>query len=1085
MDPQAYQNNDVVSPGTNAGISAASVAFSASDTSSITANVGAASLAIAVSGGASVSVSIGLSLATNTIDNDVKAYLANATTVTTTSTTVGISVMSEENATIHATSTAASVAAAGGLVGVGIAGAGAEATNVINGTDNAYVCGSGLTSAVGVSVTTTDTSNIQATITTAAAGVGVGVLGVGALIGAAVAENFVGYNSDGSPGSLQVEACVDDSSINAAQALTLTATSGQTIDAKVVAGSVAIGGGLVGLAASGAGVYTENRIGATVWADIDGDGSTTGITANAVTVTATDQSSITATAASVAVAFSLAPVGVSVAAAVTIASNTISNDVEAYIKDATAPVVTTQSGDLDVEASETASITATAAAAASAVAAGSWFSAAFSLADVNSTNAITSQVSAFIASSTNVAAAGAVQVSAGNTPTVSDTIVAVSLAGGLYGIAFGLSQAQDMEEETVAAYIDGSTVQAQGGNLEVMATSNPSITTTNVATAITVAIGAAAAAAESNLTIDTTTQAYVNKATLTAGDANNEYKYDVIVKAISTSTAAPTVTSVAGGYVAFAGLTSEAKIDGTTEAYACGTTTASAAAFDIGAKANNTATEDSNVAAVGLIGVGILSLTATDTPTVQAYLGAGSNVQNNQGGITVDATSSDEVTAQAQGVSAGLVAIGANDATATMTPTVSAWIGSGATVTSTGAVTVEATAMTTNGALASGDLKAVSAGDVESGTIMATAGAQVTSDIGSGATVLAAGIVTVTAAGTNLVEATADVLSIGILLNMTGIAATATDNGADSAYVGAPAGTTGAGAVVGTATQPDGGLDVQATGADSSTANVDLSGGGAFSDSSANATATTSPTLNAYVSSGSMVNVTGNVTVQSTSTTGGNATTKGSSGGILTVSGSQATTTVTPTINTYIATSSGASGLEVSPQDISSSIITPNPYPTPFTNGEPVGYSLAGGDRHRRTDARNHLLRDQRHGDQLPTGDPGQHHPHHPHHDQRHGRTVLHTWDDHRGGRQHHREFELRCAAGPGVRRLLHAIPGQWQPDQLPAQHRTRDRLYRHLRPERQLEQSRPHRSAPLSRHRGELDRGGAWCGLRRRHRRQ
>ena len=106
-----------------------------------------------------------------------------------------------------------------------LAGAGAEATNVILGTDNAYVSGSSLASAAGVSVTTTDLSNIQATITTATAGIGVGLGGVGASLGAAVAENFVGYNSDGSQGSLQIMAYVEDSSIDVAQDFNVSATS--------------------------------------------------------------------------------------------------------------------------------------------------------------------------------------------------------------------------------------------------------------------------------------------------------------------------------------------------------------------------------------------------------------------------------------------------------------------------------------------------------------------------------------------------------------------------------------------------------------------------------------------------------------------------------------------------------------------------------------------------------------------------------------------------------------------------------------------------------------------------------------------
>ena len=330
--------------------------------------------------------------------------------------------------------------------------------------------------------------------------------------------------------------------------------------------------------------------------------------------------------------------------------------------DAAASVMTTHTGDLEVNAAETASITATAAAAAAASTTGG-IGAAFSAAGLSSTNTISSQIDAYIANSTDVEAAGAVQVSAGNTPTVSDTIVAAALAQGLYGLALGLSQAQDMETETVAAYIDGSSVQAIGGNIAVMANSNPSITTTNVAAAITFALGGAAAGADSNLTIDTTTQAYVNNATLTA--TGN----DVLVQATSTSTAAPSATSAAGGIVGVGVLTSEATIDGMTEAYADGQTTASANAFNIDATANNTITSESTEVAVGLAGIGILSQSATDTPTVQAYLGAGSNVQSNQS-IMVDAMSSDDVTAQAEGVQAGLAAIGLTSATATMTPTV-------------------------------------------------------------------------------------------------------------------------------------------------------------------------------------------------------------------------------------------------------------------------------------------------------------------------------------------------------------------------------------------------------------------------------
>ncbi len=93
---------------------------------------------------------------------------------------------------------------------------------------------------------------------------------------------------------------------------------------------------------------------------------------------------------------------------------------------------------------------------------------------------------------------------------------------------------------------------------------------------------------------------------------------------------------------------------------------------------------------------------------------------------------------------------------------------------------------------------------------------------------------------------------------------------------------------------------MEAAGADQSAANVNLSGGGAFSGQGGNATANTKPTLNAYLSSGSQVNAFGNVTVKSTSTTEGHAITTGASGGIVDVGESQSHVSLTPTINTYI-----------------------------------------------------------------------------------------------------------------------------------------------------------------------------------------
>ena len=70
-----------------------------------------------------------------------------------------------------------------------------------------------------------------------------------------------------------MRAYVSDSSIDAAGALTIMATESATIDAIVVAASVAISGGVVGASLSGAGAAATNRIATEVQAFIDGDGA--------------------------------------------------------------------------------------------------------------------------------------------------------------------------------------------------------------------------------------------------------------------------------------------------------------------------------------------------------------------------------------------------------------------------------------------------------------------------------------------------------------------------------------------------------------------------------------------------------------------------------------------------------------------------------------------------------------------------------------------------------------------------------------------------------------------------------------------
>jgi hypothetical protein len=292
------------------------------------------------------------------------------------------------------------------------------------------------------------------------------------------------------------------------------------------------------------------------------------------------------------------------------------------------------------------------------------------------------------------------------------------------------------------------------------------------------------------------------------------------------------------------------------------------------------------------------------SPTIRASLGQDSRVLVGQSTL-IDAESSAGVTADVQGVEVGGVAVGVSLADAASVPTVQAYIENGAWVAATsGSVTVQANHLSLGGALASGNSSGIAVGTGQGANINAVASAFVDSHIGSNAIVHAGGTVWVTASGDNDAIASARALSVGVVLNVAAIFATATAGGSDGAHVDA-------GAVVGTTLNPAGGLDVEASGTHASTATVDLSGGGAFSGTGGNATAYTNPTVFAYLDGGSTVDVSGDVTVRSTFLPQAHAKTTGAGGGIVDVTESLANVHVTPTIETYINSTSVTAGGQI------------------------------------------------------------------------------------------------------------------------------------------------------------------------------
>ena len=381
------------------GIIADSISLTAVDSSTITADVAGGSLAGAFTGETGVSLSIGVALAYNEISNDIAAYIKNADNQVK-SLTGGIVLSAGEAANITALSIAASASLAiAGTAGIALSGAGAETTNVILTWTNAYLEGSTIVSAGDVTLYAGNTSKITAKIITGtlAAGIG-GTAGVGASIGASLARNLIGWDTDGNYMPAQVQAYVKNSSIDAEGNLTQAALANETIDAVVVAGSVAIsGGGTAGVGLSGSGADAKNKISTQVKAFIEGDG-TTGIVAENITLTAFDLSGIKADVGAGSLAASFAgTAAVSLSIGVALAENAIMNQVEAYI--ANADSVTATDGSITVQALEGATVNALSVAASLAASFGT-VGVALSGAGAEVENTIANSVQSYITDST-------------------------------------------------------------------------------------------------------------------------------------------------------------------------------------------------------------------------------------------------------------------------------------------------------------------------------------------------------------------------------------------------------------------------------------------------------------------------------------------------------------------------------------------------------------------------------------------------------------------------------------------------------------------------------------------------------------
>ncbi|MEY2514639.1 MAG: large repetitive protein, partial [bacterium] len=440
---RAYLDGDAPPSGGPAGISAASIALIARDTSSIVATAVAPSLAASLLGSATVAISVAVTLARNEIDNVVETYVANATQLLA-ATQGDITLEASSDAGISAVAAAASLSAAflGSFSGA-VSGAGADATNIVRTATTVHVDDAVVRGAAAVRLTATDDSEIEAIII-AASIAAAGPAGVGASVGTSLAQNLIGRTGDDGDTFSEVRAYVLRSSIEAPGTLALTATGTAHIHARVLSGAVAVAGGTRGAGVSGAGASASNVIAIWVAAVIDGDGAA-GIHVGSIDLSARDTAVIGAIVGSASIAGGFGSIGVAVAVGAARAYNEIHNEVVAAIRNADA--VTTQAGAVTLTAVQTSTIAAVAQAASISVSVATQVAPAFSGGGVEATNVILTKTQALIVNS-DVTSAADVSLSATDTPTIDASVVslATALGGGVFAgaVAVGVSIARNL-----------------------------------------------------------------------------------------------------------------------------------------------------------------------------------------------------------------------------------------------------------------------------------------------------------------------------------------------------------------------------------------------------------------------------------------------------------------------------------------------------------------------------------------------------------------------------------------------------------------------------------------------------------------
>ncbi|UZJ27066.1 hypothetical protein RHODO2019_19090 (plasmid) [Rhodococcus antarcticus] len=659
-----------------------------------------------------------------------------------------------------------------------------------------------------------------------------------------------------------------DGGITTAAALSVTATGANTATATAV--PVAVGVVAGGGASSEADITSSAGVTATVGAGIDN------VHGGSVAVVATGVNSATANASGGSAG--------GIAISVMLPSAHVDGGVVATF-DGTLPNAGVKAGSLLVRATGSNTATATALVVSISLLGGSGASAQAYIGSTATVNAVVgTDASVAVTGATTVTAQFGTLDGSGNLVAGSGHNDATATAtGGTGGILAAIS--------VILSYAEngGGTDAEINGTITAGASLTMTSTGTNTATGTTlvVAIGTMGGGG-SGTTAIVTSSAHIRAGSGSGSSINVTGAITITVT--GTNTATSSSDAGAGGGVAVGVALPKAEIAGTIGADLEGNV-AHADSLTMTVIGTNTATSTATPVAVGFFaGAGGKSEADIDSTAV-VYSTIGGGTLTVTGAIVASATGTNTATATTKGGAGGALGLAIVFANATDNGAVTASFG--ATLDQAASLNVTAvghdTASTTVFVVGIGI-----AGGAGAGTTASVGGADY-ARIASGA-VIQSPTTAITVSTTHTQTANAGASGgAGGLLGVGALVSTGTVTGSTKAYVDS-------GVTVGTSTGRPASLDLEATDTTTSTVTATLGVGGAIAGGGASTTSTVTPTVTAYVGSGDHIALAGSLTVHAVSTRAeGNATSKSYGGGGVQVGVAAATVTTSPTVRAYLS----------------------------------------------------------------------------------------------------------------------------------------------------------------------------------------